>query len=417
MINVYKINNEKFKSIYFSINFTMQVTKEEISKNSLLSKMLLKSCEKYQTEKEMQKHLYSLYGSNFDIGVEKLGDLYNVEFRAECINKKYLPENIDVVDDILRFMYNVIYKPNITEKKFNEDLFKREKENLVDKIREVKDDKLRFGIRKMEELMCENEPFGVYVYGSEDDVLSITNEELYKTYKKLINESLVTVIVSGNLNGYEDINTRINSIFKDKLFSNLDQNSLVYNIKSKYSKEEIVESQQTTQSVISYGLRLSDVNEMDFYTINVYNAILGGTPSSKLFQNFREKESLAYTVRSRYYRFKDIIIIYAGINKENYERAKTVIEEQINDIKNGHITDEEFNASKQSLISDLKEWNDSKISLSKMLMSNLIVNKNSDASISHMVSNLEKVTKDDVVKIANKIKIEKIYFLGGDIDA
>lgn len=417
MINVYKINNEKFKSIYFSINFTMQVTKGEISKNSLLAKMLLKSCEKYQTEKEMQKRLYSLYGSNFDIGVEKLGDLYNIEFRAECINKKYLPENIDVVDDILRFMYNVIYKPNITEKKFNEDLFKREKENLVDKIREVKDDKLRFGIRKMEELMCENEPFGVYVYGSEDDVLSISNEELYKTYEKLINNSLVTVIVSGNLNGDEYIDTRINSIFKDKLFSNLDQNSLVYNIKSKYSKEEIVESQQTTQSVISYGLRLSDVNEMDFYTINVYNAILGGTPSSKLFQNFREKESLAYTVRSRYYRFKDIIIIYAGINKENYERAKTVIEEQINDIKNGHITDEEFNASKQSLISDLKEWNDSKISLSKMLMSNLIVNKNSDASISHMVSNLEKVTKDDVVKIANKIKIEKIYFLGGDIDA
>ena len=203
MINFYKINNEKFKSIYFSINFTMQVTKGEISKNSLLAKMLLKSCEKYQTEKEMQKRLYSLYGSNFDIGVEKLGDLYNIEFRAECINKKYLPENIDVVDDILRFMYNVIYKPNITEKKFNEDLFKREKENLVDKIREVKDDKLRFGIRKMEELMCENEPFGVYVYGSEDDVLSISNEELYKTYEKLINDSLVTVIVSGNLNGYE----------------------------------------------------------------------------------------------------------------------------------------------------------------------------------------------------------------------
>ena len=417
MINVYKINNEKFKSIYFSINFTMQVTKGEISKNSLLAKMLLKSCEKYQTEKEMQKRLYSLYGSNFDIGVEKLGDLYNIEFRAECINKKYLPENIDVVDDILRFMYNVIYKPNITEKKFNEDLFIREKENLVDKIREVKDDKLRFGIRKMEELMCENEPFGVYVYGSEDDVLSISNEELYKTYEKLINDSLVTVIVSGNLNGYEDIDTRINSIFEDILSSNLDQNSLVYNIKSKYSKEEIVESQQTTQSVISYGIRLSDVDEIDFYAINVYNAILGGTPSSKLFQNFREKESLAYTVRSRYYRFKDIIIIYAGINKENYEKAKTVIEEQINDIKNGHITDEEFNASKQSLISDLKEWNDSKISLSKMLMSNLIVNKNSDASISHMVSNLEKVTKDDVVKIANKIKIEKIYFLGGDIDA
>lgn len=417
MINVYKINNEKFKSIYFSINFTMPVTKKEISKNSLLVKLLSKSCENYQTEKDMQKYLYSLYGSNFDIGVEKLGDLYNVEFRSECINKKYLPENIDVVDDIIRFMYNMIYKPNITEKKFNEDLFKREKENLVDKIREVKDDKLRFGIRKMEELMCENEPFGVYVYGSENEVLSITNEELYEAYEKLLNHSLITVIVSGNLSGYEDIDKRINSIFENKLYSSLDINSLVYNIKSKYSKDEVIESQQTTQSVISYGLRLADVNEMDFYAINVYNAILGGTPSSKLFQNFREKESLAYTVRSRYYRFKDIIIIYAGINKENFEKAKIVIEKQINDIKSGKITDEEFNASKQSLISDLKGWNDSKISLSKMLISNLIVNKTSNISIEDMVSNIEKITKDDVVYIAKKVEVEKIYFLGGEIDA
>ena len=136
-----------------------------------------------------------------------------------------------------------------------------------------------------------------------------------------------------------------------------------------------------------------------------------------MFQNFREKESLAYTVRSRYYRFKDIIIIYAGIQKENYEKAKLVLENEINKIKDGEISDEEFEASKKSIISDLKEWNDSKIALSKMFISNLFSLKNDSLTLEQMVDKFEKVTKQDIIDIASKITIEKIYFLGGENNA
>ena len=148
----------------------------------------------------------------------------------------------------------------------------------------------------------------------------------------------------------------------------------------------------------------------------MYNALLGGTPSSKLFQNFREKESLAYTVRSRYYRFKDIIIIYAGIQKENFEKAKIVLEKEINKIKDGDISDEEFYASKKSIISDLKEWNDSKIALAKMFISNLFANKENSLTLDEMIENMNKVTKQDVIDMANKISIEKIFFLGGEVN-
>ena len=155
----------------------------------------------------------------------------------------------------------------------------------------------------------------------------------------------------------------------------------------------------------------------DFYVLNVYNAILGGTPSSKLFQNFRERESLAYTVRSRYYRYKDMIIIYAGIEKENYEKAKEVLEKQITDIKLGDISDEEFNASKQSIISDLKEWNDSKIALSKMYISNMFATKTNTVTLYEMIERVNKVKKEYVINIAKKVEIEKIFFLGGELSA
>lgn len=417
MNNIYKINSEKFKSIYFSINFTMPVNKRQISENALLSAVLGKSNKKFKTQKEIQMYLYSLYGANFDIGIERFGDLYNIEFRGECINKKYLPNNTDVVNEVLEFLYDAIYNPNILNGAFDEEVVEREKDFILNKIREVKDDKLRYGIRKMEELMCKDEPFSTYVYGDEDDMYKITSRDLYKRYNEVISNSCITFIISGNLLGYEDIEEKVNNIFNNKLVSKLNYKELIYNQKLNHNQEVVEESQQTTQSVLSYGLRINNPNSNDFYKLSVYNALLGGTPSSKLFQNFREKESLAYTVRSRYYRFKDIIIIYAGIQKENYEKAKLVIENEINKIKDGEISDEEFEASKKSIISDLKEWNDSKIALSKMFISNLFSLKNDSLTLEQMVEKFEKVTKQDIIDIASKITIEKIYFLGGENNA
>lgn len=417
MNNIYKINSEKFKSIYFSINFTMPVNKRQISESALLSAVLGKSNKKFKTQKEIQMYLYSLYGANFDIGIEKFGDLYNIEFRGECINKKYLPNNTDVVNEVLEFLYDAIYNPNVLNGVFDEEVVEREKDFILNKIREVKDDKLRYGIRKMEELMCKDEPFSTYVYGDEDDIYKITSSDLYKRYNEVISNSCITFIISGNLLGYEDIEEKVNNIFNNKLVSKLNYKELIYNQKLNHNQEVVEESQQTTQSVLSYGLRINNPNSNDFYKLSVYNALLGGTPSSKLFQNFREKESLAYTVRSRYYRFKDIIIIYAGIQKENYEKAKLVLENEINKIKDGEISDEEFEASKKSIISDLKEWNDSKIALSKMFISNLFSLKNDSLTLEQMVEKFEKVTKQDIIDIASKITIEKIYFLGGENNA
>lgn len=417
MNNIYKINSEKFKSIYFSINFTMPVNKRQISENALLSAVLGKSNKKFKTQKEIQMYLYSLYGANFDIGIEKFGDLYNIEFRGECINKKYLPNNTDVVNEVLEFLYDAIYNPNVLNGAFDEEVVEREKKFILNKIREVKDDKLRYGIRKMEELMCKDEPFSTYVYGDEDDIYKITSSDLYKRYNEVISNSCITFIISGNLLGYEDIEEKVKNIFNNKLVSKLNYKELIYNQKLNHNQEVVEESQQTTQSVLSYGLRINNPNSNDFYKLSVYNALLGGTPSSKLFQNFREKESLAYTVRSRYYRFKDIIIIYAGIQKENYEKAKLVLENEINKIKDGEISDEEFEASKKSIISDLKEWNDSKIALSKMFISNLFSLKNDSLTLEQMVDKFEKVTKQDIIDIAGKITIEKIYFLGGENNA
>lgn len=414
-MNIYKVNNNKFKSIYISYNFTQEVNDTKIfSSYAVLASLMAKSSKSYPTQKDIEKYLNSLYGANFDVNIEKLGDLYNLEFRIEFVNKKFIPSKEELLEKILLFLKEMIYNPA----QWTQDVFKREKDFILQRINERKDEKLKYGIQRAEELLCKDEPFGTYLYGEEDVVKNLSLKDIKDAYSTLINDS-ITVIVSGNLDGYDSIDSEIEKIFKqyDKNF-NTNIENLKYNIKRQenYKYEEVKEIQDTTQSVLSLGLRIKECTPKDFYVLNVYNAILGTTPSSKLFQNVREKESLAYTVRSRYYRFKDIIVIYAGINKENYKKALDVIKIQLEDMKNGNITDIEFKSARDSLLSDLIEWKDSKVAMAKMKLSNLIAFKDADISIDQMREEIKNVKIEDVINISKKIEVEKVFLLGGEID-
>lgn len=410
-MKIHKINDNKFKSIYISYNFTMSVDSNEIyANNAVLGALMAKSSERFENQKEIERYLNELYGASYDVNVEKYGDLYNLEFRAEVINKKFLPEKEDVLEKMIEFMSSMIYSPADWDIKNIE----REKEFILERINERKDEKLKYGVQKMEELLCKNEPFGNFLFGNEEDVLKIDKEVLKNAYEKLICAP-VTVIVSGNLDEYNNIDELFGKYFEDKIKSE-DICSLEYNTRKNndIEFEEIKEEQDTAQSVLTLGYKIVDSSMDEFYVLNLYNAILGTTPSSKLFQNVREKESLAYTVRSRFYRFKNMIVIYAGINKENYLKAIEVIKEQVENIKNGQITDEEFISAKDSLMADLNEWKDSKVAMAKMVFSNIIAYNDFDITIDQMREKIKKVTLDDVIKVSNKIKLEKIFYLGGN---
>ncbi len=416
MKNVFKINDNKFKGIVISCNLSFNITKEKVVEYAIISSILSKTNKKFGSYQEMEKHLASLYGARFDANVEKIGDLYNMEFRIEFVNKKYI-DNEDVLDKCLDFLYTTIFGVADSNSDFDNNVVEREIAFIEQKINERKDEKLRYGVIKTEELLCENEPFGVYVYGREEDLKNVTKQSLYNTYMEIIKKGCFSVIVTGNLDGYDDIDKKVEEKFKEKMDNNVDYTKLKegtsFTTKGKSKIQEVKEEAKIVQSVITMGFNIEDVKKEDTFSLSMFNAILGETPSSKLFQNFREKESLAYTVRSRYYRYKGIVIIYAGIDMKNYERAKKVILNQIEDIQEGKVTQEEFYAAKESLISDLLEWYDLKLARAKLLLCNMLMYQDDEYTLEKMIEEIKKVTLQDVQKVAKKVKLQTIYLLGG----
>lgn len=420
MKQIYTMHDPKFKGIYVSLNYTMPVVREQVSKSAVLASILGKSSEKFKDQTEIETYLMSLYHTEFDVNVQKIGDLYSVEFRLELVNRNFLPGNEDILPKALAFLEEMVYHPRMQEGMLEEQLVAREKEAMLEKVRQRKDDKMSYAVAKTEALISNQEISGVYLFGEENVIESLTAKDIWEQYQYLLHQSCITCIISGNLEGYENINQTVADIFKEKLESKFTPEQLVTNTNpnaiAKLKVRESYEAQQTNQSVITYALRVLQPTPDDYYVLSVYNAILGATPSSKLFQNFREKESLAYTVYSRFYRFKNFMIIYAGIEKKNYERAKQVIEQQLLDMEKGNITQKEFEASQNNLLANLMEWDDSRIAIAKMFLSNLMVYQDDHVTIEEMIQKMKAVTLDQVVAIAKRIKIEEIFMLGGEAD-
>ena len=405
------INNSKYKSIFVSVNFLLPLEKENMSKNALIAMMLKKNSEKYKTEKEIERKLADMYNADLKINAIKYKGYYNIEFGIEFINKKFIGE--DVLDDAIEMLKEIIKNPIVSNNAFPEAIVKREKESLINIINEQKDQKRSYALLKIEELLFAREDYGYPVLGKVEDVEKIDERELYEYYLNILDTAKLVTIVNGNLEGYTDIE----AILDEKLSFAENNKDNVEEFDEKYVEEpEIVkEKQDISQSILAFGLKLIDLEENEIFKVAVLNAVLGGSPASKMFQNIREKASLAYYAKSIYNGQKGAIYVIAGIEPKNYEKAKKLIEKEIYSLINGEVSDEELKTAKEYVISTYREMQDNKSLVIKFALSNEIM-FNKQIDIEEIIGVLDLIEKQDLENLAKKINIQKIYLLGGRED-
>ena len=163
---------------------------------------------------------------------------------------------------------------------------------------------------------------------------------------------------------------------------------------------------------MSLGFRVNiDVNTDDYYKMLVYNGILGGGVQSKLFQNVREKNSLAYYSFSRFEKIKTVMGISSGIEIKNYQKALDTILEQIEDMKKGNISEYEYNTTIKTLENSLNSMRDEQAQMLDFNYTQILTGNN--RTLEDIIEAIHKVTIEDVVKIADKIELDTIYFMTG----
>ena len=406
-IRLHKIKTNKYKTNLMSVFLTSKLSRDDITKKALILTVLRRGTNNLKTQEEISKKLEELYGASFDCGIDKLGDKHVLKFYVESLNEQYLYQKEDILSQSLNILFDIVFNPLLENGVFKQEYIDEEKQNLRIIIEGQKDNKAAYATQRCIEEMYKEKPYGLYKYGYVEDLEKIDSKNLYETYLNLIKTCKIDIFVSGDF----DEKTLEEKVKSNQQISKLEPRKVEYlNEESESSntqEENIVrENMQISQGKLNIGLDVLSDNKS---AVSVYNAILGGGANSKLFQNVREKASLAYSAGSIYIKPKSKIIIKTGIEHKNYDKALQIIKEQIDDMKNGKFSDEDIQHAKELIIASFKAMQDEQDSEISFYFGREIQKESKD--IDKQIKEVSEVTKQNIVDVANKIKINTIFFL------
>lgn len=408
-IKIHEIQTDKFKTNLIAVFLSMPITKENVTKNSLLLAVLRRGSKNMPTQAQISQEMEEMYGASFDCGLDKTGDNHILKFYLEAVNDNFLPQTDEnMLKTSIEKLLEIIFNPLVENEAFKEEYVKQEKENVKRIIEGKPDNKARYAFDRCIEEMYKDQPYGLYKYGYIEDLEQITAQELYNYYKDMISKCKIDIFVSG------EINESISIVEKNEDIQNLQEREPDYKVnriepKEEVQEKEVIEEMDVTQGKLTIGLDLHLDNEEQKYDAILYNAILGGTANSKMFQEVREKASLAYTAGSSYVRYKSNIFIKCGIEIKNYEKAMEIIRKQLEDMKNGVFTDEDIENAKKGIISGIKAIDDEQDTEITYFFGQELTD--TKTSLDEYMEKIQKVTKEDIIKVANSVTVNTVYFL------
>ena len=408
-IKLHEIQTDKFKTNLIAIFLSMPISKENVTKNALISAVLRRGSKNMPTQEKISQELEEMYGASFDCGLDKMADNHILKFYLENINDNFLPEtNENILKMSIEKILEIVFNPLIENGAFKEEYVEQEKENIKRIIEGKSDNKAGYALERCIEEMYKNKPYGLYKYGYIEDLPSITAKELYDYYQLMISECKIDIFISGNVKNVNSIIEQNENIKKlQEREANYKINKL--EVKDSVQEKEIIEEMDVTQGKITIGLDLHLEDEEQKYHTMLYNAILGGTANSKMFQEVREKANLAYTAGSSYVKYKSNIFIKCGIEIKNYKKTMEIIRKQLDDMKNGVFSDEDILNAKNGIISGIKGIADEQDSEITYFFGQELTN--TKISLDEYIKKIQKVTKEDIIKVAKSVTINTVYFL------
>ncbi len=405
--NLHVINTDKFKTITVKVNFKRKIVKEEITMRNLLINTLLEGTMNYPSKRLLEIKTEELYDLGYR-GVNYSSGKYTIlSFEMSYINPKYTEENMS--DESFKFLAEIIYNPLVNNGELNENNYFVAKNIVSDYLSTLKEDTINYSQMRMFEEMNED----IISYrncGYIEDLDTIDKKKLYNYYLDVINNDIVDIFIIGDIKE-DTIEELVNKYMK---FTNNKKNNdshfythSVVTDEVKFVKEKI----KKEQSTLVLGFKLENTNDFENrYVSSVYNYILGGSTESNLFKTVREDNSLCYYITSTGIPILSVGTIKSGINASDYDEVISLIHMELENMKKGIFDEEKIEHAKTTYISGLSELEDNPDSIISFYTG--IEYLKSD-TIEDRKKNIMKVTKEDVVALANKIHLNMIYLLEG----
>ena len=403
-IHLYK--TDKFKQTTIKISLKEPIKKENITKRSLLYNVLFSSSKKYNSERKINIRKEELYSMNLQFLNNRIGNYLNTTLTIKSLDEKYTEKGI--LEQTISLLSDLLLDPLIEDNHFRKDKVDLYKEKMKTRLSTLKEDAPLYAAIRAKEVY-DDSVLSYRVIGYIEDIDPLNEYNLYEYYKEMIKTNIIDFYVVGNIE-LEEIESYIDKYFS-KLFNN-SNNPDNYELNTKITNEKsYTETINNEQSILIILSKLDKPTYYERYYVSSFlSYILGGGTSSKLFNIIREQESLCYYINSNYRMFDNVLSINSGIDNTNYKKAVKLIKKIIKDIQNGNISEEEINNCKTLINNDFDAIDENAASIINYMID---VDTLKLDELDKRREKINKVTKEEIVNLSKKIKIQNIYLLEG----
>ncbi|MDE7244118.1 MAG: insulinase family protein [Oscillospiraceae bacterium] len=398
---------EKHKTGFFSAQMTVPLSRETASLNALLVNVLSRGTARCPNLQALGRELDLLYGARIGASVRRSGENQIFGFGASCIDDRYVPTGESLLEPMARLMGEILCDPSLVDGRLNPLFVNNERENLVDVIRSIINDKRAYAAQRLREEMFRDEPYGVSRAGSVETAEAITTEMLDGHYRSILPQARLELFYCGSAP-----EEKMFDAFRKALAGLPRGGRLEPAVTTRRPAPEkyrlVTEEMDVTQGKLCIGFRSSSE---DVPASIMMNTMYGGGSNSKLFLNVREKLSLCYYAGSSYDRRKGVVLVSSGIAPKNYDPAVEEIMAQLDALRRGEWEDWEFTGAKSALRNDLRTIDDSPTAQEDFIISQAAAG--STETPQEMAAAIEAVTPERVIAAAQAVRPDTIYFLKG----
>ena len=404
-----RITDGRFKTNRISITFYNEFIEGRRSDYAILPYILTDSCRNYPNLTRLTERYSDLYGASVSDNLGCSWDRRSMTFTISSIDDRYTLNGEKLEEQCCNLLLDCLLDPVTDNGAFPADSVEIMKQELIDAIVATVNDKRGYALLQAKKVIFEGEPASVSAIGTVGLAEKITQEDLLRQHKKLLESAKIEITISGGGN-----TAAAEKLIRDEMAA-LVRVSPVEKIDYRHNSPAKAEpvyrelKMQVSQSKMVMAFK-SDYE--DIYTAKLFCMLLGATPFSKLFANVREKMSLCYYCSSAYADRKGTLFIDSGVESCNIEKAKKAIEEQLEAICDGDFTDEELENTKKSLCGGFKSNYDSIYDIMGWYAAQNT--RNTAFTPEEINERIAKLTREDIISCAKTFKPDTVFVIRGE---
>ena len=409
-INMLEVYETRFRTACICVSMILPLERGSAAARALVPYVLKSSCSAYANDLERRQAMALMYGAELGVSVSRLGDLQQICLSVTALDDRCTIDGEKLSERCAELLCDVLLRPHTENGIFRESDIEREKQIMREKIEAERNDKIGYTLEKCIQASGENEPFGVPVKGTAEEVAALTAAQTWAAYRELLETARIDIVAVGALEFggiAECFAAKLSAL--ERRPAELPENIIIENGSGRSVEERL----PVAQTNMALSLRMSaDVTESAGKLMSV---CLGGSPSSLLFKRVREELSLCYFCSSAFSATKRLLYIISGLADEKLDESLSEIRAQIKLIADGGLTTEDIDAAKLTLCDSLHQAYDSMGSMVGWYRTRLL-----DDVIytpEQQIELYQAVTADEIAAAARTLSEDVVYAVRPSGDA